>query len=289
MIRITQSRAHARRLLVEGDLSGRYVDELRAACATHAPQVLDLAGVSYLDARGIALLEELAGRGLRFEGGSAFVRELLRRIPAVAEPRAAGDATWIEALRRGDEAAREALVRRHGPRLLASARRLLGSETLATDALREAFWQAFERVGELRASDALEPWLLRLVLAEALRLRRIAASAATDELPRFDAQDVRARDAADETLALEEPGVELALLAPEVQALVRACVDGLSEPARSALLLCDVEGLMVAEAASLLGSEPGATRAHLHRARQALRGRLGRALAGRGARTGASV
>jgi hypothetical protein len=70
-------------LRLEGRLVGAWVDEL--ARATHGAMdegtglTLDLAGVSFADARGIAALRDAAGRGVRITGGSTFVTELMRQ------------------------------------------------------------------------------------------------------------------------------------------------------------------------------------------------------------------
>src|SRR5262245_35761675 len=50
----------------------------------------------------------------------------------------------VARLRRGDEAAFEVVVRRYGSRLLATARRLLGNEADARDAVQEAFLSAMK-------------------------------------------------------------------------------------------------------------------------------------------------
>lgn len=291
MIRITSSQGHARQLLVEGDLIGRYVDELRAACepllAGRGGLVLDLSGVRYLDAGASALLDELAERGVQLAGGSTFVRAVLRGIQArsLAQSRAASTGEQLVAgLRQGDEDAREELVRRFGPSMLAVARRLVRDDAEAADVLHAAFWRAFDSAAELASSTILQDWLHRQVVEAALSLRtpREEDARPVDELlPRFAADGTRLRDEADETLALEGPGAHLEDLEPELQELVRATVERLPDPERPVLLLCDVEGFGIDEAASLLGRAPDDLRRTLHRARQALRLALGRALAGR--------
>ncbi|MBI1853048.1 MAG: hypothetical protein HYR85_22120, partial [Planctomycetes bacterium] len=50
-----------------------------------------------------------------------------------------GERRLLARLRAGDEAAYAALVREHGPRMLVVARRILGNDTDAEDAVQEAF------------------------------------------------------------------------------------------------------------------------------------------------------
>ena len=77
-----------RLLRLEGRVAGPWVDELRRVCAETAANggqgqqalVLDLAGVSFLDAGGIALFRELASRRVLFTNCSAFIAEQLRGV-----------------------------------------------------------------------------------------------------------------------------------------------------------------------------------------------------------------
>lgn len=75
-------------LKLDGQITGRWVEELRRAChealGSHPrrpnPLVLDLAGVSFIDADGIALFQELVARGVRLTNGSLFVTEQLKEV-----------------------------------------------------------------------------------------------------------------------------------------------------------------------------------------------------------------
>src|SRR5262245_21194383 len=78
-----------------------------------------------------------------------------------------GDAL-VDALRRGEGHAFEALVRRESPRMLATARRLLGSEPDAQDAVQDAFLQVHRHVGEFQGESAVSTWLHRIVVNAAL-------------------------------------------------------------------------------------------------------------------------
>ena len=78
-------------LRVEGQVTGRWVEELRRVCAetigsnghSKSGLVLDLAGVSFLDADGIALFGELAARRVLFTNCSAFIAEQLKGVADV--------------------------------------------------------------------------------------------------------------------------------------------------------------------------------------------------------------
>ena len=78
-------------LRLEGQVTGPWVEELRRVCTGtlgsngHSKDhlVIDLAGVSFLDADGIALFHELAARRVLFTNGSSFVAEQLRGVADV--------------------------------------------------------------------------------------------------------------------------------------------------------------------------------------------------------------
>lgn len=185
----------------------------------------------------------------------------------------------LSALRAGDSAAFEFLVRDRGPRLLSVARRFLRNEQDAQDALQEAFLAAFRGLDGFRSGSSLSTWLHRIMVNACLmklRSRRQKAEEPIDAfLPRFltDGHHVR------RPVPWQQPA-EALVERREVREFVRACIDRLPESHRTVLLLRDIEDLDTAETARLLGIEEGAVKTRLHRARQALRGllepRLGR-------------
>lgn len=69
-------------LKLEGKLFGPWTDELRTACAAVASQTprprLDLTAVSFVDASGAELLEELRSRGFDLAACSGYVAAILR-------------------------------------------------------------------------------------------------------------------------------------------------------------------------------------------------------------------
>lgn len=293
MFRITCTQRPFPKVVIEGDLVGPYVEELRAVAASYLeagrPCSMDLSGVGFADSTGVALLEELAAGGVELIGGSAFLRELLLRArPAPAKPSSAvparlardetqRDQDLVAALRRGDAAAREELVRRFGPGMLATARRFLASDDEAELALGDAFQAAFEGLDGFPDGARITTWLHGIVVREATRrlpgkvMRSEEEASLQPLLPRFTKNGQRLLDEADEAPRMEA-------LTPGIEATVRACVDRLPDTHRAVLLLCDVEGLGVAEAARLLGVDVGEAKGRLHRSRQALRLLLGRSL-----------
>ena len=75
-------------LRLEGDVRAQWVDELRRACDEALPAstratrqlVLDLRDVLFIDARGVALFQELSAQSAQFTNCSPFVAEQLKEV-----------------------------------------------------------------------------------------------------------------------------------------------------------------------------------------------------------------
>ncbi len=196
-------------------------------------------------------------------------------------PMPGSEAELIGALRAGEAAAFERLVRHHGPRMLAVARRLLGSEDDARDAVQEAFVAAFKSIASFAGDARLSTWLHRIVVNAALmklRSRRRRNEEPIETLlPRFD----ESGEWADPVGGWDTPS-DVLVQRQETRELVRVMVGRLPEAYRSILLLRDIEELDTAEAAVALAITPSAVKTRLHRARQALRTLLEQTLGERG-------
>ena len=79
------------------------------------------------------------------------------------------DAELVVSARSGAAWAHEAIYRRHAPRLLNTAARLLHDETDARDVLQDVFIDALDSLASLREPAALEPWLRRRLIARCTR------------------------------------------------------------------------------------------------------------------------
>jgi RNA polymerase sigma-70 factor, ECF subfamily len=180
------------------------------------------------------------------------------------------DAEMLARVRAGDEIACEALVRHHGWRMLAVARRLLRSEEDSADAVQDAFLSAFRSLDGFEGNAALGTWLHRIVVNACLMKMRSRSRSREvridDVLPTFDdtghhSRPVRPWD--HQALAR--------LTQAETRAHVRAGIARLPTSYREILLLRDIEELDTEQTAQELGIAPGAVKTRLHRARQALR------------------
>jgi RNA polymerase sigma-70 factor, ECF subfamily len=183
------------------------------------------------------------------------------------------EATLIAQLRAGDQAAFEQVVRQYGGRLLAVARRIVGTEEDARDVVQDAFMNAFKSLDRFEGNAKLSTWLHRIAVNAALmklRTRKRKPEQPIDSmLPGFNEEG----HFEERFQSWEEP-VDKALEREENRELVRRQIDALPESYRTVLVLRDIEGLDTEETANMLGLSVNATKIRLHRARQALRAML---------------
>lgn len=176
----------------------------------------------------------------------------------------------VTALKAGEGAAFEQVVRLYGGRMLVVARQILTSDEDAQDALQDAFLTAFHSIGTFEGKSRFSTWLHRVVVNAALmRLRsrkRKREQSIDDLLPTFleDGHQKGPGPAWNQTALA---GIERS----ETQAAVRACIDQLPEDYRTVLLLRDIQELDTAAVAEMLGITEGNVKVRLHRARQALK------------------
>jgi RNA polymerase sigma-70 factor (ECF subfamily) len=166
-----------------------------------------------------------------------------------------------ELLRRhvaGDTEAFGELFRRHRDRLWAVALRTVCDPEEAADALQDAMVSAFRRAGDFRGESAVTTWLHRIVVNASLdRLRRRAARPAvsTGDEQVLEALGTQDGDPARSTDTRLDVNAALRMLTP---------------PQRAALVVVDMLGFGVADAAVILGTSPGTVKSRCARARARL-------------------
>ena len=167
----------------------------------------------------------------------------------------------------GDTAAFEALARRHGPLMRASARRLTGSLADADDVVQESLVQAWKQLDTLRDGDAVKSWLLR-----------ITASRSIDQVRRrknhSDLSDLDQRLAAGSGLAgggaAGAGNPEAAALSDSRMEALKAAVAALPEEQRRCWVLKQFNDQSYEEIAQTLNISVASVRGRLARARVAL-------------------
>jgi RNA polymerase sigma-70 factor, ECF subfamily len=172
---------------------------------------------------------------------------------------APGEPSDAELLRRhaaGDANAFGLLFVRHKDRLWAVALRIVCDPDDAADALQDAMISAFRRAGDFRGESAVTTWLHRIVVNASLDLLRrrpaksVSWSGDPDEIPV-------------PTQRGDGPADDSGTTRLDVEAALRM----LPPPQRAALVLVDMLGYPVSEAAGILGVSEGTVKSRCARSR----------------------
>jgi RNA polymerase sigma factor (sigma-70 family) len=186
----------------------------------------------------------------------------MRQTRVLFEGGAVGSLTDGELLERyvarSDGAAFEVIVGRHGPMVLRACSAAVGDAHEADDAFQATFLVLVRKAGTIRVGDSLGPWLHEVA-------RRVSACARTSSARRTR-HERRAAERSSRTVG----GAEVDDLAPALHEEVGRLPDHY----RTAVILCDLEGLTQDQAAARLGWPLGTVRSRLARGRDRLRGRL---------------
>jgi RNA polymerase sigma-70 factor (ECF subfamily) len=174
----------------------------------------------------------------------------------------------LDAARRGERDAMEALVLLHQDRVFTVLRRCVPDREVE-DLAQEAFLRAFRHLDHFRGEARFGTWLFQVVrnlLIDRHRSRRRA--------PEKIGLHEETGDPADVVIADPSAGPAEAYDRRMVEERLRAALDRLAEKDRLAVLLHDQEGMSAAEVATVVGGSAGALRIRLMRARGKLRGWL---------------
>jgi RNA polymerase sigma factor (sigma-70 family) len=170
------------------------------------------------------------------------------------------DAALLDRFATGrDEAAFAELVRRHGPMVRATCRRVLGDCPDVDDAFQAVFLVLAQKAAAVRRQELLGPWLHTIAVRTAYKARAALVRRAQRE------QQVVAMMPSEVTRRGNE-AEWLAWLDEELQALPAAF--------RNPLVLCELEDLSRAEAAERLQIPQGTLSSRLARGKELLRDRL---------------
>lgn len=191
-------------------------------------------------------------------------------VAPAGEPDARTDEDLVRAVLGGATEDFEELVRRHQPRLFATARRYARRESEVEDIVQEVFLKAFERLPGFRFEAPFDHWLMKVAIRtcyDFLRAhQRTRESAFTDLSEDEEAWLDRFRtdpDTSDEK-------------ADAAKALVRRLMDTLPPQFRLVIQLLEIEERSIKEIHQLTGWSLPLIKVRAFRARAAMRRALAR-------------
>ena len=161
----------------------------------------------------------------------------------------------------GDPVAFGALFHRHRDRLWAVALRTMGNREDAADGLQDGLVAAYRRAGTFRGDSAVTTWLHRVVVNACLDRLRSAKVRRAEPLP-DDLEEYGGRGST--VSASTEDPADLSVR-DERRRLVLAALGQLPDEQRAALVLVDMEGYPVADAAAILDCAVGTVKSRCSR------------------------
>lgn len=172
----------------------------------------------------------------------------------------------VKGAQQGDQAALDALLRRHYDRIYAVCRRLAGNDADALDGAQEALITIAKRIDKFDGNSKFSTWAYRVATNACLDEMRRRARRPTTGLPEFEADispihgSGNGSDHDDRVVA---------------QMTIEAALAQLSEEFRNAVVLRDIADMDYAQIAEVLDIAPGTVRSRIARGRSALAEILG--------------
>jgi RNA polymerase sigma-70 factor (ECF subfamily) len=175
--------------------------------------------------------------------------------------RAAEDIDLIKRFLDGDAGAFDELMSAHEDRVFGICLRMLRDRDAALDAVQDTFVNVFRKADRYKAEAAFSTWLYRVAMNTCYDHLRKAKRRPTQPMPEhLDPADARSAD-----------GFDSADVRPEIEEALQA----LSPEFRAAVVLVDLEGLALENAANMLAVPVGTVKSRVFRGRKLLARQLG--------------
>ncbi len=188
------------------------------------------------------------------------------------------DASLVEGLRAGDEAAFRALMREYGGAMLRVAQMYVSSRAVAEEVVQDAWIGVLRGIGRFEGRSSLKTWLFRIV-ANTAKTRGVREARSIPFTSLGD--DSEGTVDPDRFLGSGErfPGhwavpPEGRVLAAEAMGVIGRAIDALPPAQRAVITLRDIQGLSSEEVRNALDLTETNQRVLLHRARSKVRGAL---------------
>ncbi len=174
---------------------------------------------------------------------------------------AAKDAVLLGRVADGDHEAFTEVMKAHENRVFSVCLRIMGDREKALDATQETFLTAFRKAHQFEGKSTFATWVYRIAVNTCYDQLRKQKRHPSEPMPEhLDPADHRAHEA-----------VEAAAIRPELQEALAS----LPPEFRSAIVLSDIEGMSLPDAAQTLGVPVGTMKSRVFRGRRLLARHLG--------------
>ena len=180
------------------------------------------------------------------------------------------DLALVQAVRGGDVAAFEQLVKRYDAKLLRIAQNVTHNSEDAEEVVQEAFFKAYQKLDQFQGHAKFSTWLIRITLNESLmklRKQRATLKQLVDNDVDADSDSERRQfDVADWA-----PNPEMLYRASEFREILITSLQRLSPALKVVFVLRDIEEHSLRETSEILNLTETAVKTRLSRARLQLR------------------
>ena len=196
--------------------------------------------------------------------GNLFLKKQSNRSEAIVSG-GISDAECVRRLQRGDREAFAVLVQRHQKTIFNLLYRMLGDYDDAAEVSQEAFLSAYRSINSFRGDASFSTWLYRIAVNHANTRRKNTAlwQQRTARMESLEPVGDGGLDPAD------------ALGRKELRERVQAALNSLESEDATIILLRDLQDIPYETVADMLKIPIGTVKSRLHRARRALKTRLG--------------
>jgi RNA polymerase sigma-70 factor (ECF subfamily) len=174
----------------------------------------------------------------------------------------------VAAAKNGDTEAFGELIQRYHKTCLKRAMMMIRNRSDAEDEVQNAFWKAFQRLGQFRGEGTFAAWLGRIVENQCLMRIRDSRSSRFVYLDESNDCNIRIE------LVGQSADPEEQVAVDEVIKLLRREVSRIPPLLRNVMLLRDLDQLPIPDVAARLGLSIPAVKSRLMRARLELRSRI---------------
>ena len=176
------------------------------------------------------------------------------------------DQALVERVQKGDKRAFDLLVRKYQHKVVGVISRYISDWSECQDVAQEAFIRAYRAIGAFRGDSQFYTWVYKIAI-------NTAKNYLVSQGRRPPTDDIGVEDAVqlDGGARLKDRATpEHELLRQEIEQTVFATVEQLPEDLRTAITLCEVDGLSYEEIAEAMNCPIGTVRSRIFRARDAI-------------------